>query len=103
MDSDLIIEKPHFDAFAYTNLLDILRKNYIETVLVTGVRTELCVDASAKRAASEGFRTILVSDLVSTYDDKQELQQSVLDFFSKYYGYSLSSDKVLKLLSTERF
>lgn len=97
-EGDIIIKKPHFDTFAYTNLLKKLKSRSIENILICGVRTEICVDATAKRAASEGFRTIILSDLVGTYDDKQELNNLILKLFQKYYGYSLESSQVLKCL-----
>ena len=95
----IIIDKPHYDAFAYTNLLRLLNEYDIETVLITGVRTEICVDATAKRAASEGFYSVIVSDLVATYDDKDQVQKEILAFFDKYYGYVMDSDALAKLVS----
>jgi nicotinamidase-related amidase len=95
----IIIDKPHFDAFAYTNLLKLLKDRGIETVLITGVRTEICVDATAKRTASEGFAAVIVSDLVATYDDKNQVQKDTLAFFDKYYGYVADSTILTKLLN----
>lgn len=92
----LIVEKPHYEAFAYTDLLEILKKRGISTVLVTGVRTEVCIDATAKRSASEGFDTVIISDLVATYDDKKSAHKYILSFFDKYYGFVLSSSEVKK-------
>jgi len=94
----IVIEKPHYDAFAYTNLLTLMKERDIKTVLVAGVRTEVCVDATAKRAASEGFNTVIMSDLVATYDDKEQVHQGILEFFNKYYGYVLDSATVLSLV-----
>lgn len=94
----IVIEKPHYDAFAYTNLLFLLKDKDIKTVLVTGVRTEVCVDATAKRAASEGFDTFILSDLVATYDDKDQVNEDVLFFFNKYYGYVTDSLNIIQEL-----
>lgn len=91
----IIMDKPHYDSFAYTNLEELLKKNNIKNVLITGVRTEVCVDATAKRAASEGYDTYIVSDLVATYDDKYEIHDYMLNFFKKYYGFVLRSDEIL--------
>lgn len=94
----IVIEKPHYDAFAYTNLLTLLKNKDIKTVLVTGVRTEVCVDSTAKRAASEGFDTFILSDLVATYDDKDQVNEDVLFFFNKYYGYVTDSLNIIQEL-----
>lgn len=94
----LVIEKPHYEAFAYTNLLKILKGRSISIVLVVGVRTEVCVDATAKRSASEGFDTVIISDLVATYDDREQLHKEALSFFDKYYGFVMNSSEVKKEL-----
>jgi ureidoacrylate peracid hydrolase len=94
-ETALILEKPHYDSFAHTNLKQILSDRKIKNILVTGVRTEVCVDATAKRAASEGFDAFIVSDLVATYDDKQSIHDGVLDFFRKYYGFVADSQSIL--------
>lgn len=95
----IILEKPHYDAFAYTNLHNILKEKGIHNVLVSGVRTEICVDITSKRAASEGFDTFVVSDLVATYDDKKDAHNEVLQSFKKYYGYVLTSREIIHLLN----
>lgn len=89
--TDIIIEKPHYDAFAYTNLLEQLKNKSIENVLICGVKTEACVDVTAKRSASEGFRTFIISDLIGTNDDRQEFNINIPAYFNKYYGFSLNS------------
>jgi len=94
----VVIDKPHFDAFAQTSLLEMLREKGIKTILITGVRTEICVDATAKRATSEGFDTIVISDLVATYDDKEDVHNQVLNFFDKYYGFVARSDIVTQII-----
>jgi len=93
-----IIEKPHYDAFAYTNLGALLRKKHIRNVLVSGVRTEVCVDATAKRSALEGYETFIIKDLVATYDDRKSIHAGVLRFFQSYYGFVVTSREIESLL-----
>ena len=92
----ILIDKPHYDAFSYTKLKNILKAHGIKNVLISGVRTEICVDITAKRAASEGFDTFILSDLVATYDDKSMLQENILDLFQKYYGFVVNSKEIVK-------
>lgn len=94
----LIVQKPHYDAFAYTNLKNLFVSNKIKNVLVCGVRTEVCVEPTAKRAASEGFNTYIIKDLVATYDDKLRLHHEIFAHFAKYYGFVMSSHQILALL-----
>jgi ureidoacrylate peracid hydrolase len=95
---DLIIDKQYYDCFAGTKLLKILKKNKIEIVLITGVRTDICIDTTGKRAFSEGFNTFIISDLVATTDQRKEIHDILLATFNKYYGFVINSETVLKLL-----
>ena len=97
-DKALIIEKPHYDAFSYTNLNSTLKSRHVQNVLVCGVRTEICVDATAKRAASEGYDTFILSDLVATYGDRKTSHGEVLKLFYMYYGFVVSSKEVMEQL-----
>ncbi|MCB9813124.1 MAG: cysteine hydrolase [Pseudomonadales bacterium] len=96
-DYAFVIEKPQFDSFAYISLLKMLREKDIKTLVITGVRTEICIDATAKRAFAEGFDTIILRDLVGTYDDRQKIQDFVLELFNKYSGYVFTSNEFIKM------
>ncbi len=95
----ILIDKPHYDAFAYTNIQTLLKKRNIQNVLISGVRTEVCVDATAKRAASEGYNSFILSDLVQTYDGNQFIHEHTLAFFNDYYGFVVTSDDILQELN----
>ncbi|WP_042351252.1 cysteine hydrolase family protein [Bacillus massiliigorillae] len=65
---DIIIEKNHPDAFQQTSLQQELTSRYINQLIITGIQTEICVDATCRRAYSLGYDVILVADGHSTYD-----------------------------------
>ncbi len=94
-DGDWLVKKRYYDAFANTNLLERLLKLKIDTLVLAGVRTELGVDATAKRAVAEGFNVVILSDLVGTYKENQGLHQSFLKVFQRYYGDVMDSGKFL--------
>jgi nicotinamidase-related amidase len=93
---DRVIEKATHDSFAGTSLLSEALGAEIETVVVTGVRTEICVLATATRAFAEGFRTIVLSDLVGTRDEKVQTQEVMLQTF-KYFGHVMTSRDLLQM------
>jgi len=95
---DIIIDKQYYDGFAGTSLLRELKKNKIETLLLAGVWTDMCVDATAKRAFSEGFNVIILKDLVSTIDERMNRHKAALEDFDKYYGFVRSSTEIIELL-----
>ena len=65
---ELVIRKRASDAFYGTPLREELTARGVRRLVVTGVQTELCVDATCRRAASEGFDVILVADGHTTED-----------------------------------
>ena len=63
-----VIDKTACDSFYETTLASELRKRGIERLFVTGCMTQYCVDTTVRRAVSEGFDTVLVSDAHMTAD-----------------------------------
>lgn len=65
---DIVIEKEASDAFAGTPLEALLRELNVETVMIAGMQTEFCVDATARSALSRDFDVVLLSDCHTTGD-----------------------------------
>jgi nicotinamidase-related amidase len=61
-----VVEKHTFDAFFETELRGFLRFSQIETLYVAGVETNLCVLCTALSALTNGFRTVILEDCVTT-------------------------------------
>ena len=59
-----VIEKHTFDGFYQTELLCFLRNCSVQTVLMIGVETHVCVLATAKSASMNQFNTIILEDCV---------------------------------------
>ncbi|MDA1866514.1 isochorismatase family protein, partial [Bacillus cereus group sp. BY128LC] len=51
-----------------TSLQQELNKRDIEHIVITGVQSEICIDATCRRAYSLGYDVTLVEDGHSTYD-----------------------------------
>lgn len=62
---DLIVQKFRQSGFVGTNLEMILRANGWHTVLVCGVETHACVEATARDAMGRDFAVVLVEDCVA--------------------------------------
>ncbi|WCN36543.1 isochorismatase family protein [Aneurinibacillus uraniidurans] len=59
---DFVIPKQAADAFYQTTLTDELQKREINHLVVTGVRTEYCIDTTCRAAITRGFHVTLVED-----------------------------------------
>jgi len=65
---ELVIHKRASDAFYRTSLRQELAARGVRHLVITGMQTELCVDATCRRAISEGFNVTLVADGHTTED-----------------------------------
>ena len=62
-----VIDKPGKGAFYQTDLELILHNHLIDTLLVCGVTTEVCVNTTVREANDRGFRCIVLSDCCASY------------------------------------
>jgi ureidoacrylate peracid hydrolase len=95
----IILRKEYGDSFSATRLKQILEEHRIRNVLICGVRTEICVDATARRAYAEGYNVIVISDLVATRDDNAADEQYALKFMDTYVGFVMDTTQVKSVLS----
>ncbi|MGO4728866.1 isochorismatase family protein [Paenibacillus sp. 2KB_22] len=65
---NVIIQKNHPDSFQDTDLESHLVHLGVNQLIVAGIQTEICVDATCRRAFSMGYEVILVKDGHSTAD-----------------------------------
>jgi nicotinamidase-related amidase len=62
-----VIDKPGKGAFYQTDLELMLKNRGIETLLVCGVTTEVCVNTTVREANDRGFRCVVLSDCCASY------------------------------------
>ena len=62
-----VIDKPGKGAFYQTDLALLLRNRSVETLLVCGVTTEVCVNTTVREANDRGFRCIVLADCCASY------------------------------------
>jgi nicotinamidase-related amidase len=67
-ESDIVLEKPSASIFFGTNFEYIMRSRKINTLIFTGIATEIGIESSARDAANRGFYPVVVEDCVSSMD-----------------------------------
>lgn len=73
---DVVLNKHTPSIFIGTHFEYMMRNRGINTILFTGIYTEIGVDSSARDASNRGFYTIVVADCASSPD--KDLHESAL-------------------------
>lgn len=75
--SEIVIDKPGYSAFHQTDLDKVLRAYGIQTLVVCGVTTEVCVHTTVRAATDHGYHCITAGDACAA--SEPHLQQPALD------------------------
>ena len=79
-ESDILLDKPRFGAFHGTDLELILRSRGVDTIIVTGIATNVCCETTAREANVRDFRVLFMSDGTATFGmgdlSSEELQKA---------------------------
>ncbi|HEX4203062.1 MAG TPA: cysteine hydrolase family protein [Ktedonobacteraceae bacterium] len=65
---EIVLSKRASDSFYQTPLREVLQAHHIQRLIITGCRTEMCVDTTSRAAISRGYDVTLVQDAHSTTD-----------------------------------
>lgn len=94
-DEDYVVKKRGSNSFYATDLETLLRSLGIETLIVTGVITDGCVDATVQGARERNFDVIVLTDCTATMTKK------VQEFWSKNVfprmAVTLSTDEFMEI------
>ena len=86
---DYIVDKYWYGAFFRTNLYDILLSEHVDTTVVCGTVTQICVEETARESFHMGLKTVVLSDCVSSYDPG--MHAATLKNFALKFGRVLDS------------
>lgn len=67
MDDELVIDKNASSPFNGTGIDQLLHNLGIETLVMVGMATDMCVETTARDAADRGYNVIVVEDAVATF------------------------------------
>jgi len=107
-EGEPIVYKHYPNSFRETNLLELLKEWGVERVVITGMMTHMCVDATARAAADYGFQLLIAEDACATrdlvYDETTIPAELVHKSFLaalKSYGKVMKSEEIIALLASE--
>ncbi len=70
MENEKLISKDEVNCFKGTDLLTYLQNNKIDTLVIVGMQTHMCVEAATRAAYDYDFKVILIHDACATKDLK---------------------------------
>jgi nicotinamidase-related amidase len=65
-DGETVVEKNFPNAFRNTSLHSLLERNGAKNLVVAGMMTHMCVDATVRHAADLGYKVTLLGDACAT-------------------------------------
>ena len=74
------------NSFLIRIYLELLKKWEVERVVITGMMTHMCVDATARAAADFGFQVIVAEDACATRDLKYGDTTIPADMFTRRFS-----------------
>ena len=98
---DHVLEKTASDSFYRTELDALLKRLGVKRVVVTGMQSEYCVDATCRAALSHGFDVTLVADGHTT--GRSHLSaETVIDHHNRVLGFLAHPDRTLTATPAEK-
>ncbi|MBI3323625.1 MAG: cysteine hydrolase [Candidatus Omnitrophica bacterium] len=79
-----VVPKHTFDGFTGTHLEDLLRERRVDTVILTGVCTDICVQHTAEEALTKGYRVIVPRDATAALSPEEH--ERGLRYMARTYG-----------------
>lgn len=94
LDNEKIIIKHYPNSFRDTELMDLLKKNNVSNLVICGMMTHMCIDATTRAAKDFGFNISLIGDACATKDleiggqtvKAEEVQKSFLAALNYFYA-----------------
>jgi biuret amidohydrolase len=95
-----VIDKPGKGAFYATDLHTILQNRGIESLIVCGVTTEVCVHTTVREANDRGYRCIVPSDCCASYfPEFHEMGLKMIKAQGGIFGWVSDSRRILAALT----
>lgn len=96
-EGELVVDKNTSSAFNSTGIEWLLRNLGVETIVVIGMATDMCVESTARDAADRGFNAIIVEDAAATFFARHH--REALSGFARVFGQVWPTAQVLDALA----
>ncbi len=96
IEGEPVVIKHRYDAFLDTDLSLILRTMKVKNILISGTKTNVCVDTTTRHGFMNGFLPVVLKDCVATPD--AGMQETILWNLGQYFGYVAPTEEIIQNL-----
>jgi maleamate amidohydrolase len=93
---EIEVAKRRYSAFFGTDLDLVLREQGVETLVIGGVKTNVCVRATIQDAFANGYEILLARE--ATNSNRPHLAEASLEDVDRYFGSGVSVEQALERL-----
>lgn len=97
---ELVIHKASTGAFNTTGIDQLLRRMGVETLVVTGVATNACVESTARDASDRWYKVVMAEDAQGTFSEESHIAS--LKNFARLFGMVWSTDEIIRYLENQK-
>ncbi len=97
LPTERVVIKHRYSAFINTDLNTVLKARGIQSVLVGGVATNVCVETTARDAYMFDYYVTMIDDCCAAYDAKLHL--GTLENMRRHFGLVASSNEIIETWS----
>lgn len=94
LSGEPIINKYRYSGFVNTTLDQALHTLKRETLIMTGIATNVCVESTARHAVFLDYRIVFMSDATATADG-DAIQKATLHNMERHFGRVATTDEVI--------
>lgn len=92
---DYVVSKSRYSGFTGTRLEESLRVMGRDTLVIAGLTTECCIDATARDAFERDFHVFIASDAVAAYEP--DLHHTALKALKLNCALAFSTEEVIRM------
>lgn len=104
MPNECVFDKNVNSAFRDTGLLEYLHEKDEDTIIIVGLQTDYCIDATVKCGFEHGLKMIVPANTNSTFDNAYMTAEKSYRYYNEFmwngrYAECISFKKTLELMN----
>lgn len=103
INDELVFDKTVNSSFNGTGLLEYLKEKDENTIMIVGLQTDYCIDATIKCGFEHGFKMIVPANTNSTFDNEFMSAEMTYKYYNEFmwngrYAECISFEEALEII-----